>query len=41
MIEVLKENKPISFLSFLQQALVEEKQHCILETLDQGELMTM
>lgn len=36
MIQVLKENRPESFLPFLRHALIENKQLCVLETLDQG-----
>ncbi len=36
MIQVLKENRPESFLSFLHHALLEKKELYILETLDQG-----
>ena len=37
MVRVLKENKPESFLPFLQHALIENHHLSILETLDQGE----
>ena len=37
MVKVLKENLPENFLPFLHHAKIENREQCVLETLDKGE----